>query len=155
MVALPSEDASLYMRHLQPENLTRSVERLIAYASQGLAHTSSTPQVPSPVFILQLFEWEFSLMKVKELFLRASLILPLARGQSQGRGHPLSFLLCPLTSTILWRNKPLYKWLWSAVYLPRLHGNLCPDLPKSNFWLRWIESIFLMCEILLIRREKD
>lgn len=62
--------------------------RLVVYASQGLAHTSSAPQVSSPVLILQLFEWEFSLMKVKELFLGAPLILPLARGQSQGRGHP-------------------------------------------------------------------
>lgn len=46
-------------------------------------------------------------MKVNELFLGAPVILPLATGQSQWGGHRLSFLLRPLTSTILWRNKPL------------------------------------------------
>lgn len=84
-VALPSEDASLAMRHLHPENFTRSVG---AVGCLCFSRAGSAPQVSSPVLTLQLFEWEFSLMKVKELFLGAPLILPLARGQSQGRGHP-------------------------------------------------------------------
>lgn len=79
------------MKPSHPENLARPALKFF----KGLAHSWHAPQALSSVFILQLFEWEFRLVKVNGRSRLATVIRSLPSGQSQRENISMSFSLCP------------------------------------------------------------